>query len=163
MAQAAMVTRIDTQFQNQGINVFPEFKYFVNVVGAFDSIGGNTIEILSGNSVYGLTLPPKLNRIWSFGLSGVKQVTIPPTITTIQSYIFRGLGAYGIADYEEVIFESETPCSFNQNPFGHEGFGGSLDNLKIFVPDNSIQAYKEATNMDRYSSRIFGISQYGKV
>ena len=47
-----------------------------------------------------------------------------------------------------------TPPTLNSN-----AYNGTHSDLKIYVPDASVEAYKTATNWSQYSSRIKGISE----
>ena len=53
----------------------------------------------------------------------------------------------------KMIFENETPPTATRNPFMH--FLG-----KIYVPDASVQDYKNATGWSASADKIYGISQY---
>lgn len=56
---------------------------------------------------------------------------------------------------ETVVCKSITPPSL-----GTEVFGRCSSNLKIYVPDDSVEAYKGATNWSNYADRIHPLSEY---
>ena len=55
-----------------------------------------------------------------------------------------------------ITFERETPPTFGMYLFSDIFLNKGL---KIYVPDNSIEAYKAATNFSKYSNYIYPMSQ----
>lgn len=77
-----------------------------------------------------------------------------PFITEVEECAFDNM-----ADLYCVIFTSKTPPTI-----GWQGLwsrdGGGLPPSYIFVPDESIEAYKSATNLAEYADRIQPLSEY---
>ena len=53
-----------------------------------------------------------------------------------------------------IVIRAVTPPAFGVGVFG------SSNNCPIYVPDESVEAYKNATNMSGYASRIKPLSEY---
>lgn len=102
-------------------------------------------------------------------LAGV--ITIPNNVTTIGNQAFRdcfrvsafdigtglnkidAMALYGCSGLNYVIIRATTPPTLgNANAFT------STNNCPIYVPDNSVAAYKAANNWSSLASRIFPIS-----
>jgi len=86
-----------------------------------------------------------------------KNVTIPAK-ATIGDYSFGAATANPISDYylQTVTFESETPLSVGRDVFAEQ----NLENgLKIYVPDNSVEAYKAVPYLKPYINVILPMSQ----
>ena len=84
----------------------------------------------------------------------INYVRFPETIVSLQQYAFRGLGA------------SQTVNMIWRNPIPPVALGDiSLGAImaKIYVPDNSVQAYKEAPYWSALASKIYPISQYSGI
>lgn len=57
---------------------------------------------------------------------------------------------------QDITFEGETPPNFGYRPFGPPS---KRTNLKIYVPDQSIEAYKAKSQFTQYSSCVTPMSQ----
>lgn len=75
---------------------------------------------------------------------------LPDTLTKIGNFCFNNCILLEI-----VVCKSITPPSL-----GTEVFGRCSSNLKIYVPDGSVEAYKGATNWSNYADRIHPLSEY---
>lgn len=69
--------------------------------------------------------------------------TIPSTVTNIQASAF-----YGCTSLTEIIVEATTPPTLASGAFDN------TNNCPIYVPCESVQAYKTATNWSTYADRI---------
>lgn len=79
-------------------------------------------------------------------------VTIPNTATSIETYAFMGC-----TNLESVtVLRTQPPTLYE------DAFRNTNNQFLIYVPDESLTAYKTASQWSNYSSRIFGIlaSQY---
>ena len=79
----------------------------------------------------------------------LKTVAIPPQITSLPAYAFNGCSAL-----ETVIFTSTTPPSISST-----AFTGCDSNLALYVPTESLSAYKTA--LPSLSDKIHDISEVG--
>lgn len=95
-------------------------------------LGGNTIEATFGNC------------------AKLYFVRLPATLTSIGKQAF-----YGCKALETFICESVVPPSLNETTFS-----STNSTFVIYVPDDSVEAYKAAANWSAYSARIKGISEY---
>ena len=77
--------------------------------------------------------------------------------TGVQSSLFAlsNMAIYGSAKVNTLIFRSVTPPTLGSN-----AISGTSSNLKIYVPDASVVAYKGATNWSAYESKIYPLSEY---
>lgn len=75
-------------------------------------------------------------------------VILPSTIIEIQSGSF-----WGTSSLQYIVLEAILPPTL-----GSVVFTNSHPNLKIYVPDESVEAYKTATNWSAYASRIYPLS-----
>lgn len=84
------------------------------------------------------------------GCTELTSVRLPETLTDAVGYTF-----YRCTSLEEVIMDGVTPPNIDTSTF-------SLTNntFIIFVPDASVDAYKEATNWSQYQDRIKPLSEY---
>ena len=90
---------------------------------------------------------------WNYGTfencTGLKSVVLPQTLATIYRYVFRGCTAL-----ETVVCKAVTPPTIDSNTFS----GCSvLEN--IYVPNDSVDAYKSASNWSSLADKIKGISE----
>jgi len=106
---------------------------------AFGNIGITTINIPNTVTDIGL---------WVFGGDiNLLKITIPNSVTNIGSYAFRNC-----TSLSSVTVEATTPPTLGDNVFQNTD-----TNLVIYVPAESVNAYKTATNWSTYASRIQAI------
>lgn len=99
-------------------------------------------------------IPTSFNTKGSF-----TNVTLPSSIASVGNMAFGGLTADPISDYycTNFWFQRETPptcgvdCIFSGN--------ASRDDFHIYVPDNSVEAYKAVSNLSKVKSKILPESQ----
>ena len=77
------------------------------------------------------------------GCSSLMSITIPDSVNSIGEYAFNG--CYRLI---EIICESVTPPNIETNAFN------GTNNCPIYVPCNSVELYKAATNWSSYEDRI---------
>lgn len=92
-----------------------------------------------------ITIIPRCD-IGLFGTS-IILLTLPETLTTISAW-----GLVMPETFKVLICKAVTPPEINAI--------NNLRNAKIYVPDDSVEAYKTATNWSNYADRIHPISEY---
>lgn len=120
-------------------------------------IPNDIIEIESNafNRVSGLTsiqLPSTLTKIGSASFNCSKNltsITIPSSVTEIGGYAF-----FGCDRINSATILATTPPTLGFSVFTQSS---SLYNYPIYVPAESVEAYKAATNWSEYASRIQAI------
>ena len=123
----------------------------ITIPNGVTSIGGSTFQ-----SCYGLTsvnIPSGVTSIGSSAFrncSGLTSITIPSGVTSIGTYAFRNCSGL-----TSVTVEATTPPTLST-----AAFDGTND-CPIYVPCNSLNAYKSANRWSTYASRIEGIGDCG--
>ena len=88
-----------------------------------------------------------------YSCKNLKYVNLPDTLTAF------GVGTfYNCSSLEEVICRAVTPPTLSSYDFGNTN-----STFVIYVPDESVEAYKSATNWSQYSDRIKPLSEYIEV
>ena len=98
-------------------------------------------------------LPDTLTSIGHYGFCGytaLKNITIPSGVTFLNNSTFEGCSSF-----EWVICKPTTPPTL-----GNGYCFDRTNDCPIYVPDESVEAYKTATNWTEYASRIKPISEY---
>lgn len=100
------------------------------------------------NKLTTLTLPNKLISIgrYAFERNPLKEITIPRSVAEIGDFAFYN----GERILETVIMESPKPPRLGNNVFYPYN-----NNFRIYVPANSVDAYKQHSDWDRYSNYIY--------
>lgn len=110
----------------------------------------NTLKVIGNYAFYetcmtSINIPSGVTTIKAeaFGWSGLHSITIPSSVTSI------GTGAFNRCTYlTSITMEATTPPSIGTTVFD------DTNNCPIYVPCNSVNAYKAATNWSAYASRI---------
>ena len=100
------------------------------IVGCKNTTIPNTVTSISANAFY--------------GCSGMTSITIPNSVTTIGNGAF-----YGCTGMEGYYFDSTTPPTIGTDVFASDS------GCYIFVPTESVTAYKTATNWTTWEDRIY--------
>ena len=103
-------------------------------------------------SLVKVTLPESLITIGAHTFnrcSAVKKFDIPQSVTTI------GVNAFTYCTNLSVFI-----CRAITPPTIASSFTGSSADLKIYVPDDSVEAYKQASGWNKYAEKIFALSSY---
>ena len=100
------------------------------------------VVISEGLSTIGVT---------TFGYCPFTKIELPSTITRIEDYCFSQCTNLSIVKISAV----EPPILGGDKVFNNTDVG-----LKIYVPDDSVEAYKTATNWSAYADKIHPISEY---
>ena len=129
---------------------------------AFNSCGLTSVTIPSGvtsissycfascSSLTSVTIPSSVTSIGSYSFSycsSLTSVTIPSSVTSIGSQSFRNCGSL-----TTMTVEATTPPTL-----GNNAFNNTNANLVIYVPAESLEAYKAANNWSTYASQIQAI------
>lgn len=106
------------------------------------------------------TIPPNVRLVCErFNFSGsFNNITVPSTCINIQSQAFGGASTEPVSDFKlkTATFESLNPPYFTTNVFAPQN---KTNNFKIYVPDESIEAYKAAYGFSNYADYIYPMSQ----
>lgn len=162
---------IGTAFRNNTtIRKFHEFQYF-----RLSSIAGSAFD---GSGISEITFPTTLRTVgdnafircynltsmvlnegvtstgqqWLWGDRNITLIDLPTTIRTLTGY---GIHTYASSNQKKyiVICRAITPPSLGSN--------GYLTNLTaVYVPDESVNAYKTATTWSGIASKIKPLSEY---
>lgn len=79
-------------------------------------------------------------------------ITIPASVTSIGAEAFQG------TEGKVFIFEGTTPPTISSDAFASNY--AEISQLSIYVPDDSVNAYKTATGWSSYTLQIHPISEY---
>lgn len=96
----------------------------------------------------------ELTRLTTISESAFKRLVMP-IVDLPQSVTFIGNEAFRFAKTEKFIFRSYSPPQLNSL-----AFNGTPSTMSIYVPDESVDAYKSATNWSAYADRIKPMSEY---
>ena len=110
----------------------------------------NSLVFFCCDSLSSVTIPDSVTSIGyeSFGFCySLTSITIPSSVTSIGNSVF-----YGSSGLTSVICLATIPPTFGTNVFYH-----TSNNLVIYVPSGSVNAYKTASGWSTYSSRIQAI------
>lgn len=122
----------------------------LTTVGPYGMFVGTNIEYITSLGSITTTNNGGSGYGFCYGCKQLKSVILPTTLTTLGSYAF-----YDCTDLEIVVCEATVPPTFGSN---------ALKNTPciIYVPDESITAYREASNWSAYADRILPLSEYAE-
>ena len=139
-------------------NVFYECKNLesITIPGGYDigtlasSLFGYCEALVDATLEEGITViaPNLFNRCIA-----LKKVMLPSTVTTIGTSIF-----FNDYSMEILIVKSVTPPTVDGNDLGYN----FSKQCKIYVPDLSVDIYKQDRWWSQYSSRIYPLSSYNE-
>lgn len=122
----------------------------VNIPNSVTSINNGAFESCSRLSE--ITIP---NSVTYIGVSafnqctGLTNITIPASVTSIGDMIF-----FMCSKLSTIIVEPTTPPKL-----GSSAFSSNASGRKIYVPDESVDAYKAASNWSTYADDILPMSE----
>ena len=119
----------------------------INIPNGVTLIGGSAFSKCS--SLTSITIPEGVTEIGSeafYKCSGLTSITIPDSVTSIGYYAF-----YGCSSLAEVYCKPTTPPAGGDNMFYNNASG-----RKIYVPTDSVEAYKTAEGWSEYADAIVG-------
>jgi hypothetical protein len=113
------------------------------------SIGGGTFR--GCTSLKNIILPTGITDLYSeiFNGCGLMNIKIPQNVTKLYAKIFRDCSAL-----QYIEMESTSPPSIDTDTFD-----GIPSNTVFYVPSESVEVYKSATNWSAYADRIFAIEE----
>ena len=124
--------------------VIRESVDYNGVATAVTSITDGAFQNCTG--LTSVTVPEGVTSIGNYafyGCTGLRLATISSSVTEIGNYAFEYCKSV-----QEFVFEGETPPTFGTRVFEYTSF-------PIYAPNASaVTAYKEATNMSSYASRV---------
>ena len=141
---------ISKNITNIGDSAFRGTKFFYDLeLPNLESIGNFAFRETNIKKVTNLgriTTIPRGDK----GLFGTSVVLLilPETLTTIREW-----GLVMPSVFKVLICKAAAPPELNSS-------GNNIQSAKIYVPDDSVEAYKQATNWSNYSDRIHPISEY---
>ena len=107
------------------------------------------------SSLTSITIPNSVTEIEGSAFSGcssLESVTIPNSVTTIKDYAF-----FRCTHLENVYCKAITPPSLGSHVFYYDDWGGDKKiYCDIYVPTESVDAYKSASGWSEYASDIVG-------
>jgi hypothetical protein len=112
-------------------------------------------QLSSGSPLTQITLPGNLQSIGYRSFDGccyLTEITIPSAVSYIDTWAFAGCSGL-----TQITVNALTPFTIGESVFKNTG------NCPIYVPNESVDAYKAADGWSAYAERIFGIDVNGSV
>lgn len=135
------------------------------VVGQVD-ITSSKITVLSSSLFYNLACncdlicPNNLTIVGGYlNYNGsFNNAIFPASLTSVSSYCFGAASSQPVSNFflRSVVFEKETPPTIGSNLIANQHV---TNGVKIYVPDQSIEAYKALSNLTKYNNIIYPMSQ----
>ena len=113
-------------------------------VDAFKVLVDRSITNVTEDMLDGLTSIP--NSAF-YNCTSLASITIPNSVTSIEMIVFYGCNSLA----------SVTVKATNPPTLGSDSFDYTSPNLVIYVPAESVDAYKAANNWSNYASKIQAI------
>ncbi len=155
--------RLPPKINNMGQMVFKQTSRFQAgsldlSVFTYNSLPSYTFQNVVFNC--DLVLPPSVKTIGAYCNYGgsFNNITIPSTVTTLQNDCFNmaSTSAVSNSNLRTVVFEKETPPTINARVFSTQAVENGF---KIYVPDNSLEAYKAVANLQTFVNNIYPMSE----
>ena len=141
---------IKNAITDKGGSVGNDFKTYAQAITNLPSGGGNEdlINLIEGD-ITSLTIPEGTTKIVAYAFyfySSLTDVTIPSTVISIGQTSFCNCSAL-----TAITILATTPPTLGSSVFVN------TNNCPIYVPAESVDAYKTATNWSTYADRIQAI------
>ena len=135
------------------------------VIGNVD-ITSSSITSINSSVFYGLACncdlicPSNMTTIGTYAnYNGCfNNVILPASITSIQNYAFGASSSQALSNFymRNMVFEGTKPPTIGTNVIAGQHF---TNGLKIYVPDEAVEAYKAVSNLSKYADIIYPMSQ----
>lgn len=138
---------------NSDMTKIPNYTFYgcsslssITIPNSVTTIGTYTFAKCGFTSI---TIPNGVATIetGAFYQSSLQTIDIPSTVTTMDNDCFKNS-----SDLNTVIIRAVTPPTI-----GSDVFAGNSNNLKIYVPADSVEVYKSASRWSSYASKIQAI------
>jgi len=134
---------LGTVFRNNSIiTVFNEFYNFSSVTSTYETFSSSTIQEV--------TFPPNITNVGGYTFyrcSKLRKFILQDKVTSITGNTFQSSTGSIV-----VIYATNPPTISSQARSWLRG--------AIYVPDDSVEAYRTANEWSNIASRIVGISEY---
>lgn len=154
ISDAAAVTNINPIIQyfytnNNLENSFIEFKYFTRIIDL-------PVSFFDRCKLSEIQLPETIQKLGQFCFSNnkIKKIIIPKSCNIVEGTIFEG----NEIDCT-VIFENKTPPIARNNFFLNRY---TKSKIVAYVPNESLELYKNVINWKDYKNQIHPISEYNE-
>lgn len=145
-------------YEAQKFNNFSAFMYFsLNTPYSFDEFrfftSVTTAPIFVSTPITSIVLPDSITTLpggFFDDCDEIVNIVIPESVTTINGSVTHFSKCNKL---ESVTFMSQTPPTIENA----DNFTNNASGFKIYVPADSVNAYKEATNWSAYASIINAI------
>lgn len=154
ISDAAAVTNINPIIQyfhtnNNLENSFIEFKYFTRIIDL-------PVGLFNRCKLSEIQLPETIQKLgqYCFSNNKIKKIIIPKSCNIVEGTIFEG----NEIDCT-VIFENKTPPIARNNFFLNRY---TKSKIVVYVPNESLELYKNVINWKDYKNQIHPISEYNE-
>lgn len=154
ISDAAAVTNINPIIQyfytnNNLENSFIEFKYFTRIIDL-------PVSFFDRCKLSEIQLPETIQKLgqYCFSNNKIKKIIIPKSCNIVEGTIFEG----NKIDCT-VIFENKTPPIARSNFFLNRY---TKSKIVAYVPNESLELYKNVINWKDYKNQIHPISEYNE-
>ena len=154
ISDAAAVTNINPIIQyfhtnNNLENSFIEFKYFTRIIDL-------PVSFFNRCKLSEIQLPETIQKLgqYCFSNNKIKKIIIPKSCNIVEGTIFEG----NEIDCT-VIFENKTPPIARNNFFLNRY---TKSKIVAYVPNESLELYKNVINWKDYKNQIHPISEYNE-
>lgn len=154
ISDAAAVTNINPIIQyfhtnNNLENSFIEFKYFTRIIVL-------PVDFFDRCKLSEIQLPETIQKLgqYCFSNNKIKKIIIPKSCNIVEGTIFEG----NEIDCT-VIFENKTPPIARNNFFLNRY---TKSKIVAYVPNESLELYKNVINWKDYKNQIHPISEYNE-
>lgn len=153
------------------VNTLRAYLFFNCRITELHFDANQVIKIFGANSLYGCSKLTKIyigdqvnyfpdvttiNSLTFYNCQSLNKLEFGPDLTTIGANAFYRVGYNGLD--ATFIFHSTTPPTISANTFPTDY--ANYNYFRIFVPDESVELYKTASQWSTYASYIYPLSDY---